>query len=83
MRARTHTRSSKQRRTERIERERQIQSVEESCRDRRAYTAIERGDSYGGGRAIELKTEVVSCEGKRHGVVLLIFWSSTSHRCRR
>lgn len=29
-------------------------------RDRRAYTAIERGDSYGGGRAIELKTEAVS-----------------------
>lgn len=39
---------------------------EESCRDRRAYTAIERGDSYEGGRAIELNRGRFS-RGKRHG----------------
>lgn len=72
MRARTHTRSSKLRQIERtIEREGQTYSVEESCRDRRAYTAIERGDSYGGGRAIELKTEAVSRGGTKKKITLV------------
>lgn len=41
-------------------------------RDRRAYTAIERGDSYGGGRAIELKTEAVSREEKKKEKITLV-----------
>ena len=41
-------------------------------RDRRAYTAIERGDSYGGGRAIELKTEAVSRAGEKKEKITLV-----------
>ncbi|XP_076753330.1 uncharacterized protein LOC143424857 [Xylocopa sonorina] len=65
--ARALTRAHPKRERER-ERERERHSGEKSCRDRRAYTAIERGDSYEGGRVIELNRGRFS-RGKKTTIV--------------